>query len=182
MKKFNELTEDEIIEDALRAIPEYLERIRTTGVFQLESCVAAETKRIEKLYKAGIGIRQYSPLSKKELQDKDAFTAHFIPLLMERTLPIQQRYMRQRRVSQINATTAQALIPAEFKKVGLKAEVSGQKYRAKVIVPLTGTSVRFYVRYKDMNREGLIDDIIKAVLDLKDAIDRLGYGCVVSKI
>lgn len=50
------------------------------------------------------------------------------------------------------------------------------------MVPLTGTSVRFYVRYKDMNREDLMDDIIKAVLDLKDAINRLGYGCVVSKI
>ena len=52
MKRFNELTEDEIIEDALRAVPEYLERIRTTGVFQLENCVAAETKRIAKLYTA----------------------------------------------------------------------------------------------------------------------------------
>lgn len=182
MKRFNELTEDEIIEDALRAVPEYLERIRTTGVFQLENCVAAETKRIEKLYKAGIGVRQYSPLSKKELQDMDAFTAHFIPLLMERTRPIQQRYMQQRRVSQINAITACTIIPEEFKKAGLKAQVSGQKYRAKVVVPLTGTRVRFYVRYKDMNREGLMNDIIKAVLDLKNAINRLGYGCVVSKI
>lgn len=137
MKRFNELIEDEIIEDALHAVPEYLERIRTTGVFQLENCVAAETKRIEKLYKAGIGVRQYSPLRKKELQDMDAFTAHFIPLLilMERTQPIQQRYMQQRRVSQINAITACALIPEEFKKAGLKAQVSGQKYRAKVVVP-----------------------------------------------
>lgn len=182
MKRFNELTEEEIILDALRAVPEYLEGIRTTGVFQLDKCVALETKRIEKLYKAGIGVRQYAPLSKKELQDMDAFTAHFIPILMERTLPIQQRYMQQRRVSQINATTASALIPEEFKKVGLMAQVSGQKYRAKVVVPLTGTSVRFYVRYKDMNREGLMDDIIKAVLDLKDAINRLGYGCLVSKV
>lgn len=129
MKKFNELTEDGIIEDALRAVPEYLACIRTTGVFQLENCVTAETKRIEKLYKAGIGVRQYSPLRKKELQDMDAFTAHFIPLLMERTQPIQQRYMQQRRVSQINAITACALIPEEFKKAGLKAKVSGHRHR-----------------------------------------------------
>ena len=129
MKKFNELTGDGIIEDALHGGPEYLERIRTTGVFQLENCVAAETKRIEKLYKAGIGVRQYSPLSKKELQDMDTFTAHFIPLLMERTRPIQQRYLQQRRVSQINAITACALIPEEFKKAGLKAQVSGHRHR-----------------------------------------------------
>ena len=124
MKRLNELTEDEIIEDALRAVPEYLERIRTTGVFQLENCVAAETKRIEKLYKAGIGVRQYSPLRKKELQDMDAFTAHFIPLLMERTRPIQQRYMQQRRVSQINAITACTIIPEEFKRRGSRPRLA----------------------------------------------------------
>lgn len=138
MKKFNELTEDEIIEDALRAVPEYLERIRTTGVFQLENCVAAETKRIEKLYKAGIGVRQYSPLSKKELQDMDAFTAHFIPLLMERTRPIQQRYMQQRRVSQINAITACALIPEEFKKAGSRPRLAARSIAPRLWFPLRG--------------------------------------------
>ena len=181
MRKFNELTEDEIIDEGLRAVPEYLERIRTSGVFNLENCVKAAIKRVEQLYKSSLGIRQYAPMTKSQLQEMDAFTAHFVPKLTERTTVIQQRYMQQRRVSQINAITAGALIPEEFKKVGLNAQVIGQKYRAKVVVPLTGTNVRFYVRYKEMNREGLMDYIIKAVLDLKDAIDRLGYGAIVSK-
>lgn len=181
MNRFNELTEEEVISEALRAVPDYLESIRTTGVFQLDKCVALETKRIEKLYKKGIDIRQYSPMEKITFQNRNSFMAHFIPILTERTLPIQQRYMQQRRVSQINAITASALIQEGFKKVGLTAQVIGQKYRAKVVVPLMGTSVRFYVSYKDLKREGLMDDIIKAVLDLKDAINRLGYGCVVYK-
>lgn len=138
MKRFNELIEDEIIEDALRAVPEYLERIRTTGVFQLENCVAAETKRIEKLYKAGIGVRQYSPLRMKELQDMEAFTAHFIPLLMERTRPIQQRYLQQRRVSQINAITACALIPEEFKKAGSRPRLAARSIAPRLWFPLRG--------------------------------------------
>ena len=46
MKKFNGLTEEEIIRDALRAVPEYLESIRASGVF-----------RLEKLYRTGKGIR-----------------------------------------------------------------------------------------------------------------------------
>lgn len=182
MKPYNELTEEDIIQEALRAVPEYLERIRTSGVFNLENCVKAETKRIEQLYKAGLGIRQYSPLNRKEIQELDALTGYFIPILMERTRPVQQRYMQQRRVSQINAITASALITEEFKKVGLKAEVIGQRYRAKVLVELPGTIVRFYVRYKDLGREGIMDDVIKAVLDLKDALNRLGYGAVVKRV
>ena len=35
MKRLNELTEEEIIREALRAVPEYMERIRSTGTFNL---------------------------------------------------------------------------------------------------------------------------------------------------
>lgn len=181
MKKIDELTEEEIINEGLRAIPDYLERIRTSGIFKLEDCVAAAVRRIENLYKTSRGLRQYSPLGQKELQEMDAFTGYFIPFLTESTRVVQQRYLQQRRISQINAVTATAIIPEEFKKVGLKAQVSGQKYRAKVQVPLNGTIVRFYVRYKDMGKEGIMDDVIKAVLDLKDALIRLGYGAVVKR-
>ena len=182
MKKYNELTEEEIINEGLRAVPEYMERIRFSGIFKLEDCVAAEVKRIETLYKTSRGLRQYTPMGEKDLQEMDAFTGYFIPFLTEQTRTIQQRYLKQRRVAQINAITANAIIPEEFKKVGLKAKVEGQKYRAKVLVSLNGTSVRFYVRYKDLGKEGIMDDVIKAVVDLKDALDRLGYGAVVKRI
>ena len=142
----------------------------------------SEVKRIETLYKTSRGLRQYTPMGEKDLQEMDAFTGYFIPFLTEQTRTIQQRYLKQRRVAQINAITANAIIPEEFKKVGLKAKVEGQKYRAKVLVSLNGTSVRFYVRYKDLGKEGIMDDVIKAVVDLKDALDRLGYGAVVKRI
>jgi len=181
MKRLNELTEEEIIREALRAVPEYMERIRSTGTFNLETCVYAEVKRIERLYKECMGILQHSRMTRNQIHDMDAYTSYFVPVLMEKTLPIQQRYMQQRRVSQLNAITARALIPEEFKKVGLKAEVTGQKYRAKVVVTLPATNVRFYVRYKDIWREGIMDEVIRAVLDLKEAINRLGPGVLVSK-
>lgn len=182
MKKISELSEEEIINEGLRAVPEYMERIRFSGIFKLEDCVAAEVKRLENLYRTSRGLRHYSPLGEKDLQEMDAFTGYFIPFLTEETRTIQQRYLKQRRVSQINAITAKAIIPEEFKKAGLKAVVEGQKYRAKVLVSLNGTSVRFYVRYKDLGKEGIMDDVIQAVLDLRDALNRLGYGAVVKRI
>ena len=36
--------------------------------------------------------------------------------------------------------------------------------------------VRLYVPYKEMTRDGFIDGLINAVLDLKEATSRLGYG------
>ena len=84
--------------------------------------------------------------------------------------------MRRQRLSQINATTARALIQAAFKEKGLEAEVTGQIYRAKVVVSLSKMKVRLYVPYKEMTRDGFIDGIVNAVLDLKNATSRLGYG------
>lgn len=181
MEDFERISEEAVIEDALRAIPDYLERIRATGEFNIRNCVALETKRIEKFYRKSHGLPLYGKVGNSDLKHMDAYTAHFVPLLMERTLPIQQSYMRQRRISKINATAAQALIPAVLEKAGLKVEVSGQKYRAKVLVKLPGYALRFYVRYKDMCNEGFLEDVAGAVLQLKDAVSKLGYGAVVSR-
>ena len=176
MKDFKDLNEEEIIGEGLRAIPDYLEGIRGTGNFRLEACVAAEVERLKGLYMKANGFRLFAPLTAAEIQELDTFTAHFIPILTERTIPVQQKYMQRQRLSQINATTAQALIQAAFKEKGLEAEVTGQIYRAKVVVSLSKMKVRLYVPYKEMTRDGFIDGIVNAVLDLKDATSRLGHG------
>jgi hypothetical protein len=54
-KNFDNMTEDEILGEALGAIPEYLERIRQTGRFDLEECVRLELGRIEKLFRGRRG-------------------------------------------------------------------------------------------------------------------------------
>lgn len=176
MKDFKDLNEEEIIEEGLRAIPDYLEGIRGTGNFRLEACVAAEVERLKGLYMKANGFRLFAPLTASEIQELDTFTAHFIPILTERTIPVQQKYMQRQRLSQINATTARALIQAAFKEKGLEAEITGQIYRAKVVVSLSKMKVRLYVPYKEMTRDGFINGIVNAVLDLKDATSRLGHG------
>lgn len=181
MKRFDEMTEEEIVQNALKAIPDYLESIRETKDFSLDRCIRLEVRRVEDLYKAGHGLSLYAKLDRKTMQTIEAVTAHFIPMLMERTLPVQQRYLKEKRISMINAATAKVLIPETFRKAGLEAEVTGQKYRAKVVVPFSGTSVRFYVRYRDMGKEGHLDGLVQAALDLKTALDKLGYGAALKK-
>ena len=182
IKRFDEMTEDEIIEDAMRAVPDYLATIRDTGNFRLERCVDFELGRVRKLFRES-RARVFPPSpSKVNLNELDIVLAYFEPLLRERTLPVMQRYLKGRRVSELNATAARVILSEALGKAGLDAKVTGQRYRARVDVKIQpGTILRFYVRYKDLPKEGLVGDTLKAALDLKDALMRLGPGASVGR-
>lgn len=187
MKRFDEMTEDEILDDALRAVPEYLATIRHTGLFDLERCVDLAFKRIENLFRRGreprpsdMPRRHFAVKLAADRAEMDAALAHFRPILTGRIIPIRLKYIQERKVSEINAITAKSVLVAALNEAGFDAEVTGQRYRARVVIPvLKGTRLRFYVRYKDLNREDLLDGIVQAVRDLKDALVRLGPGAAV---
>ena len=164
--------------EALRVVPDYRERIRETGKFILEDCVRDAMKRIEYLFRSDRGLRTGDPLGPLEV-----LLAYFRPKVIDAIRPVQQRYMQNRMVAEINAASAQGILPAVFAAKGLQAEVEGQRHRAKVEVKLAPSQrVKFYVRYRDLNeKEGVAEDVVQAVLDLKDAITRLGSGVMLSR-
>jgi len=176
--------EEAILEEALRALPDYREKIRDAGKFVLEDCVQAALKRIEYLFRSDRGLRSYDPLGAQNRRDLEVLLGYFRPKVVEAIRPIQQRYLQNRMVSQINATTAKSILPAVFAEKGLQASVEGQRYRAKVEVRLAPSlQVKFYVRYRDLNeKDGIAEDVVQAVLDLKDAIMRLGGGVKLSRM
>ena len=191
-RNFDDMTEDEILGEALGAIPEYLERIRQTGRFDLEECVRLELGRIEKLCKGRRGrtpvpnvprpfsFRRDEAAAKAERTALEALLAHFRGILTERTIPVRDRYLRSRKVSEINAITAKALITSAFADAGMNASVSGQRYRACVTATLAGgRRLRLYVRYRDLSDPGLMERVLRAVADLEGALGRLGPGACV---
>ena len=193
-RNFDDMTEDEILGEALGAIPEYLERIRQTGRFDLEECVRLELGRIEKLFRGRRGrpvipnmprpqcFRRDEATAKAEKAALEALLAHFRGTLTQRTIPVRDRYLRSRRVSEINAITAKAVITARLKEAGYESEVTGQRYRAKVEVQVTrGYKLRFYVYYKNVNREGFLDGVVRAVGRIREDLESLGHGAVLKK-
>jgi hypothetical protein len=193
-RNFDDMTEDEILDEALRAIPEYLERIRQTGRFDLEECVHLELGRIEKLFRGRRGrlvvpnmprpqcFRRYEAAAKMEKAALEALLAHFKGTLTERTIPVRDHYLRSRKVSEINAITAKAVITARLKEAGYESEVTGQRYRAKVEVRVArGYTLRFYVSYKNVNREGFLDGVIQAVGRIQTDLENLGHSVVLKK-
>ena len=193
-RNFDDMTEDEILGEALGAIPEYLERIRQTGRFDLEECVRLELGRIEKLFRGRRGrpvvpnrprprsFRRDEATAQEEKTALEALLAHFRDKLMQRTILVRDRYLRSRRVSEINAIAAKAVITARLKEAGYESEVTGQRYRAKVEVLLAkGYKLRFYVYYKNVNREGFLDGVIRAVCRIREDLESLGHGAVLKK-
>jgi len=194
-KNFDDMTEDEILGEALGAIPEYLERIRQTGRFDLEECVRLELGRIEKLFRGRRGrlvvpnmprpqcFRRDEAAAKIEKATLEALLAHFRGTLTQRTIPVRDRYLRSRKVSEINAITAKAVITARLKETGYESEVTGQRYRAKVEVRVArGYTLRFYVSYKNVNREGFLDGVIQAVGRIQTDLESLGHGAMLKKV
>ena len=181
--KLRDMSEEAILAEALRAVPDYRERIRGTGNFVLEDCVHVAMRRIENLFRADRGLRSSQPLDKNNRGQLEALLGYFRPKVIEAVSPVQLRYMQQRMVSNISATTARSLIPAAFAREDLTAEVEGQRHRAKVEVKLSPSlRVKFYVRYRDLNtKEGFSDEVVRAVLDLKNAADRLGIGVTLTR-
>jgi len=193
-RNFDDMTEDEILGEALGAIPEYLERIRQTGRFDLEECVRLELGRIEKLFRGRRGrarvpnmprplsFRRDEAAAKAEKDALEALLAHFRGTLIQRTIPVRDRYLRSRRVSEINAITAKAVITARLKEAGYEGEVTGQRYRARVEVRVArGYKLRFYVYYKNVGREGFLDGVIRAVGRIREDLESLGHGAVLKK-
>lgn len=181
--KLRDMGEDLILYEALRAVPDYREKIRETGKFNLEDCVRDAMKRIEYLFRADRGLRTGDPLGAQNRRQLEVLLAYFRPKVIDAIRPVQQRYMQNRMVAEINATAAKGLLLAVFAERGLPAEVEGQRHRAKVEVRLAPSlRVKFYVRYRDLNeKEGVAEDVVQAVLDLKDAVTRLGSGVMLNR-
>lgn len=175
------MTENEIIEEALKAVPEYMATIRMSGVFDVDRCVRHyEFKEIEKLFRQEKGLPRLSPLSVQQKAELERIQAYFAGRLTERTQEIKQRYLKGRKVREINAITAKALITSAFADAGMEAKVSAQRYRACVMVNVAkGRYLRMYVRYRDLSDPDLMDKVLSAVADLKDVLERLGPGACV---
>ena len=182
MNYFNDLTEEEIIETAMKAVPDYISRIRVSGNFDLEVCVSKELDCIANLYRKLQPSNGLNLFKKLDNQNLDAVLAHFTPILIERTKPIRHRFLQELKIKQINSTTAKAVIGARFAELGMSAYVEGQKYRAKVIVSIPcGHVVRFYVKYKDLNNKNstAFEDAVDALRQLDVLLPRLGYGAAI---
>ena len=58
MKTFNNISDEAIIAEAMKAVPDYLAGIRDTGDFNVAVCVHRELSALEKLFKKSLNLDQ----------------------------------------------------------------------------------------------------------------------------
>lgn len=121
-------------------------------------------------------------LTTKQVEDLTNICFRLDPLLRARLETIREQFLKKRAVFRINSITATSVIPAAFREAGFQAVVTGQQYRAKVEVTLPKSNhLRFFVNYKDLMKESVLDEAVKAVKDLQDALSRLGGPVSIKK-
>lgn len=181
-KKLYEMSDEEVLNAVAVAIRDYLERIRPQhGEFVLSTCVSRQVECLKQLYRRSRGLGKGDTLRLRDVEALTLHTQHFLPLIQERAAAAKLRYDKEQAVWKIRGTSAEAQIMAAFQEVGMKAAVERQRYRAKVAVDLDGRTLRFYVRYKALEKEDTLPDAARAVLDLKDAVCRIGGDVRISR-
>ena len=174
MSKIDKKTEREILQELLPVIRDYSSRLPVDGNFDLETCISRQIAYLQKLYKGSWGVfaRKLNSLQRQTLE---TLSAHFAPMIREQTLPFMEAFNKKKTVYLLHETTALAIIPSAFQTAGLDAEVFCQRSQAKVYVSVTPRrTLCFAVRYRDLGKEGLMDELVAAVLDCRKALTRLG--------
>ena len=174
-KKFQEMTEEEILDYVASAIPGYLKQIRPHhGEFIPNDCVARQVKALKQLFRQSRELEKTYKTRLRDNQELDVTIGFFLPRIREQARIAQMQYRKEQTTWTITATLANELIKNAFDEAGMDCQTEYQRYRAKVLINLDGRTLRFYIGYKALEQADTLPGIVRAVLDLKDAADRIG--------
>ena len=181
-KKIQDMTEEEVLNYVATAIHDYLMRIRPQhGEFVLENCMARQISELKMLFRYSRGLGRRDTLTPQDIRELDLTINHFLPRMQDQARTVQLHYTQERTHWRIRGTSAAGLIKKAFEDSGLVAEIECQRYRAKVFIDLGGRTLRFYVAYKTLEKQGTLPNLVQAVLDLKDAARRIGGDLKLSR-
>lgn len=173
--KIEEMNEDQILNIVLKAIPEYLDQIKPDREFNRQVCVGMAVKKFRYLFKSSRGIGYDDNMLVKDIKELDTMMRHYFPLITDHVKAVEIQYNKDRMEAAINKTMAEAIIIPAFEKAGFEVMADYYQYSASVRVRLAGKKwAQFQVRYKDINGDGYLDDLVSAVVDLRDAAIRIG--------
>ena len=175
---FDKMSEQEILDEIAQVIPE----CTRGGKFIISSCVERQEQELRRLYKRSHGIGAYDKVPKETLYELEVLTAHFLPLIVERTTAAKQKFDKKQILHKINSTTALAILLPALEAEGMKADAICQQYRLKVKVDLNGKrKLCFTVGYKALCKPGAVEAVVQAVKDCREALCRLGGDVRITK-
>jgi hypothetical protein len=90
--KFDEMTEDQILNEILKAVPEYLHLIKPDGEFNRQVCVEIVVKNLRSMFKRSRGIGYYDRMMVRDIKELDTIIGHFFPAITDRVALAEMKY------------------------------------------------------------------------------------------
>ncbi len=182
MKNIYALSDDELVQIALEGgiIPTALSR---KGDINMQKCMECAMDNIGKYFRKSNGLFEYASLNKDMAQELSVLQDSIRQKVWDAMNERRTKCVKQNAITAINFARASGIISNALNAAGLNHLIYEQRYRARVEVRIGSmTVVRFYVKYKDLAREEAMDEMLAALRDLQDALQRLGPGVFLRRI
>lgn len=176
-KDWNEspLTDEQFIREALKTVNAYEGR-HPGDRFNIAACVDEVEASLKAIWRKAKRIPAPCPLSKEDQGRLAVLKSRISAPLREKAREKATECLRRRKVQQISATTAEALIGDELSARGLHFFFEPKRRFIKVTVRLEHKrAATFSISYKQV-REGRLPGILEDIFAMVEAINRLNTG------
>ena len=176
MKKIQEMSEEEILAYISDLIKNHVQYYTQTGEqFCAQACVEMVFKNLRDYYDLGLTLGFLDTIMEQDLIAREALVEKYTPFTHGMIAQLYLDHTKQLMTAEINRTMAEAILNSAFEARGLEIKTTHFQKRADVYVHMVGRKwARFQIKYTDLTREGCLDDLISAVLDLRNAVVRIG--------
>lgn len=184
MAKTKERHLEDYMAVAVDTVKEFVRNDVRSGRNDRAACMDAAHKSVRDLYKRRHGDPSGARFIFRK-ESMDDLAGIFASIDSDLAEYISKRYMdssRRQKAEQVGKVTAKGILEPALASYGLKFNATYQRYRAKVEVFLDGgTSACFYVPYKKLQDDVLLERIPEAVEALNTMISDFGKCFEVSK-
>ena len=161
------MTDEQVVEQALKAVPEYAKN-HNRDAFDADECVKSTIKAIEPVYR---GVRLtgliLSPSQAKELRE---LKKRVKPELERKAKELACECMKKQKVDSISLTAYEALITSELRARGYMFLFQWQKNKVLVTIKVSDTlACTQEIKYSDI-KKGRLPELIA---DVAEAVDLL---------
>lgn len=165
------LSDEEVIREALKMVTDYANH-HPGDQFNINNCIDYVLASVKNIWKKA---RHYSPYQMLKWEDQDEITqlvSRIATDLRAQAFIKATKCLKNRKIQQINMTTAEALITYELRQRGFMFSFIWQKLRVKVSIKLEcGSAMTFIVKYKDI-REGKLLQIMDEVMAVAEPLNK----------
>ena len=171
MKSIDRMTEEEILRELCRVIPSYAD----SADWDQDRCVSLAMDRLRKLFSESRHIGYIERMMEKDRLEMEALVEHYRPLAGKRIAAIRLARAKKEMLRDIGRARLETVVLPALKAAGLEVDMICFPWSAKLKLALPCKKrAEFCISYRDLDREGFLDSLIGALLQLKEVTRHLG--------